>query len=76
MAIYKYYAVLTKIEEGEGFGDEGNDGYYVSFPDLENVFTEGETNEHALFMAKDALELMLESMLTHGESFNKPSTLQ
>lgn len=51
MAIYKYYAVLTKIEEGEGFGDEGNDGYYVSFPDLDNVFTDGETYEHALFMA-------------------------
>ncbi|WP_290748144.1 type II toxin-antitoxin system HicB family antitoxin [Exiguobacterium sp. UBA3968] len=76
MAIYKYYAVLTKIEEDEGFSDEGNDGYDVSFPDLNNVFTYGETYEHALFMAKDVLELMLESMLTHGETFNNPSTLQ
>lgn len=48
----KYQAKLEKEE----------DGYSVSFPDLEGCFTQGDTYEEALEMAKDALSLYLEEL--------------
>lgn len=50
MAMYKYYAVIEK-EEG---------CYIVSFPDLENVFTDdADTLPEAVEQAEDVLSLML-----------------
>lgn len=50
--IYIFPAVFLKEE----------DGYSVSFPDIDGAFTCGETFEEALFMAKDCLELNLDTM--------------
>lgn len=49
MAKYLYPAVFTKEDAG----------YSVSFPDVGNCFTSGETLEEAMEMANDALCLML-----------------
>lgn len=38
------------------------DGYSVSFPDIDGAFTCGKTFEEALFMAKDCLELNLDTV--------------
>jgi antitoxin HicB len=35
-------------------------GFFVSFPDVPEALTQGETNEEALTMAADALETALE----------------
>jgi len=53
MASYVYPAIFEPDEEG---------GYCVYFPDLENVFTQGDTLVHAMEMAQDALCLMLYDM--------------
>ena len=50
--IYIFPAVFLKEE----------DGYSVSFPDIDRAFTCGETFEEALFMAKDCLELNLDTV--------------
>lgn len=50
--IYIFPAVFLKEE----------DGYSVSFPDIDGAFTCGETFEEALFMAKDCLELNLDTV--------------
>ena len=50
--IYIFPAVFLKEE----------DGYSVSFPDIDGAFTCGETFEEALFMAKDCLELNLNTV--------------
>ena len=50
MAKYSFPAVFAPAEEG---------GYFITFPDLENCFTDGDTTEEALENASDALNLML-----------------
>ena len=50
--IYIFPAVFLKEE----------DGYSVSFPDIDGAFTCGKTFEEALFMAKDCLELNLNTV--------------
>ena len=50
MAKYLFPAVFTPAEEG---------GYLVNFPDLSNVFTDGDSMEEAVENAADALNLML-----------------
>jgi predicted RNase H-like HicB family nuclease len=50
MAKYVYPAIFEPNEL---------DGYCVFFPDLENVFTEGDDLKHAMEMAEDVLCLML-----------------
>ena len=50
MAKYSFPAVFAPAEEG---------GYLITFPDLENCFTDGDTTEEALENASDALNLML-----------------
>ena len=50
MAKYLFPAVFTPAEEG---------GYLVKFPDLSNVFTDGDSMEEAVENAADALNLML-----------------
>ena len=50
MAKYAFPAVFTPAEEGS---------YLVTFPDLENAFTDGENIEDSLANASDVLNLML-----------------
>jgi predicted RNase H-like HicB family nuclease len=57
MAKYIYPAVFEPNELG---------GYCVFFPDLENVFTQGEDLHNAMAMAEDALCLMLYDMEKKG----------
>ena len=47
---YVFPAVFEPAEEG---------GFIVSVPDVEGCFTEGETLADAMFMAQDALAMML-----------------
>ena len=49
------------------------DGYCVFFPDLENVFTEGNDFKHAMEMAEDALCLMLYDREQKGVAIPKAS---
>lgn len=49
MAKYVFPAIIEKAD----------DGYNVSFPDIENCFTCGETLPEAIEMAQDVLPLML-----------------
>ncbi len=56
MAKYLYPAVFTKEESG----------YSVSFPNLKNCFTSGETLEEAVEMANDVLCLTLYDMEQSG----------
>lgn len=50
-----------------------DDCYLVRFPDLENVFTDGETLLEAVKHAEEVLELMLEAMIDYNTKFNPPS---
>ena len=60
MKIYKYTAVFTP-EAGEDYV------YNATFPALPEIATFGESKEEALFMAQDALELVILSRLEEGE---------
>jgi antitoxin HicB len=53
-----YTVILEPAEEG---------GFVVHVPALPEVVTEGDTEEEALAMAKDAIELVLESRRELGE---------
>lgn len=65
MQTFKYYAVITPdLEDG---------GYLVQFPDLENVYSEGETLLEAVKHAEEVLESMLEVMIDYNTKFNSPS---
>ena len=46
--------------------------YFVQFPDIENAFTLGSTQEEALFMAKDVLNGVLASHLDNGFPISEP----
>ena len=45
--------------------------YSIAFPDVAGAFTYGKTLEEALSMAKDALNLMLASMVEDGQPLPK-----
>lgn len=47
---YIFVAVFEPAEEG---------GYCVSFPDVQGCYTQGDTLQEAVYMAKDALKLHL-----------------
>jgi len=64
MAKYIYPAVFEANELG---------GYCVSYPDLINVFTEGDDLKHAMDMAEDVLCLMLYGMERDGKEIPPPS---
>lgn len=51
---------------------ESEDMYVVRFPDMPNVITYGKTKEHALQMAKEALEGTLEVDLDYTMDIPKP----
>jgi len=46
---------------------EPEGGYTVTVPSLPGCVTYGETIDHALAMAKEAIELYIESLRAHGE---------
>jgi antitoxin HicB len=46
---------------------EDDRGYSVEVPALPGCYTQGETREEAILMAKDAIGLYLESCKAHGE---------
>ena len=66
-ANHTYSVILEPAEEG---------GFVVRVPALPEICTEGETEDEALAMAKDAIELVIESRLERGEpipaEFQKP----
>jgi len=49
------------------------DGISVEFPDLPGCFSCGSTQDEALYMAKDALELHLFGLEDDGEAIPEPS---
>ena len=59
---YTYMAFLTKEADG---------GYSVRFPQLEGCYTQGDTFEEALQMARDAMSLHLYGMEQDGETIPK-----
>ena len=54
----KYTIILVPEEEG---------GYSVEVPALPGCYTQGETRDEAISMAKEAIELYLESCKAHSE---------
>lgn len=54
----KYTVILVPEEEG---------GYSVEVPALPGCCTQGETRDEAISMAKEAIELYLESCKAHSE---------
>lgn len=65
MAKYAYPAIITKED----------DGYSVTFPDLDGCMTCGDTLPEAMEMAEDALCLMLYDKEEDGEAIPAPSEL-
>jgi len=58
MKLLNYRILLRKEPEG---------GYTVMVPSLPGCATYGETIEEAIDMAKEAIELYIESLKEHGE---------
>ncbi len=58
MKVLNYKILLKKEPEG---------GYTVVVPTLTGCVTYGETIEEAIRMAKEAIELYIESLKAHGE---------
>lgn len=61
-----FYPALFHIAE------EG--GFWISFPDIPECLTEGDSMEQAYEMAAEALGLALSCMEENGQSFPAPST--
>ncbi|MCY8438216.1 MULTISPECIES: type II toxin-antitoxin system HicB family antitoxin [Bacillus] len=70
MAVFKYYAKIDR-EKLDGTGL-----YMVSFPDLENCFTYGETMQEAVAMAHDALRELLAVEEQQGNHIPKASDIK
>ncbi len=68
MKILNYRILLRKESEG---------GYTVIVPSLPGCVTYGDTMEEAIVIAKEAIELYLESLKEHGEEIpTEESTLE
>ena len=63
----KYTVVLIPEDEG---------GYSVEVPTLPGCVTQGETRQEAIAMAKEAIELYLESLRADGESVPQENGLE
>ena len=61
-----------KIEYPAMIKPQEPDGYLVTFPDIEEAFTEGDTLEEALFNAAEVLSLVLESRIDDREEIPEP----
>lgn len=64
--------IMSKMFYPAIFHNEGG-AYWAEFPDLPGCFTDGDTVEEVLSMAKEAMEGYLFSMKDHGEAFPTPS---
>lgn len=60
----QYYAELKPANEG---------GFCVTFPDIPEAITEGDTLEEALFHAHEALELSLEQRIIDKDDIPEPT---
>ncbi len=58
MDVLSYRVFLRKEPEG---------GFTVNVPSLPGCITFGETLDEAMSMAREAIELYIESLLAHGE---------
>jgi antitoxin HicB len=68
MKVLNYSILLRKEPEG---------GYTVTVPSLSGCITYGDTIEEAIDMAKEAVELYIESLKEHGEVIpTEESTLE
>ena len=63
----KYTVIL--VPEAEG-------GYSVEVPALRGCYTQGETREEAIAMAREAIQLYLESCRAHGEACPEESGVE
>ncbi len=63
----KYTVILVPEEES---------GYSVEVPALPGCYTQGETREEAIAMAKEAIELYLESCKAHNEPILEESGVE
>ena len=63
----EYTIILIPEEEG---------GYSVEVPALPGCYTQGETKDEAISMAREAIWLYLESCKAHGEAIPRESGLQ
>ena len=63
----KYTIILIPEEEG---------GYSVEVPALPGCYTQGETRDEAISMAREAIWLYLESCKAHGEAIPREAGLQ
>lgn len=52
------------------------EGFLVTFRDIENAFTYGETFDEAIFNAQEVLDLILLDRLEKDEEINLPSVLK
>lgn len=68
MASYSFPALFEA-------GDEHEQGYTVTFPDIDGCITEGDTLEEALYMAKDALVGYLYLSERDGDEIPAPSNI-
>lgn len=65
------YRILLKREP------EPDSGYTVTVPSLPGCITYGDDIDEAIAMAKEAIELYLESLIAHGEPIpNEDGTLE
>jgi antitoxin HicB len=48
-------------------------GYFVNFPDFADTFTEGDSEEEALYYASEVLTVMLETKIAHDLPIAVPS---
>lgn len=69
---YLFPAIIKFDKSDEVFP---NGVYLVSFPDLENCFTDGETLEEAYTMAQDVLNLTLMQMEDNQEPIPEPTPI-
>jgi antitoxin HicB len=63
----KYAALLEAQPEG---------GFTVTFPDIPEAITEGDTREEALFQAADVLTLCLDERIESGLALPTPTTVK
>jgi antitoxin HicB len=67
MRSYQYPAIFTLEEEG---------GFVITFPDVPEVVTQGETVEQCIEEASDALEEALIGRINTGDEIPKASPIQ
>lgn len=66
---------IIELSYGAQIQPDG-DGYLVTFRDIENAFTYGETLDEAVFNAQEVLDLMLLDRLEKDEEIPMPSKLK